>query len=55
VNLGLTTIVSETVQDEGEVTEHTLRTLFLINLEPAVGKKPAAQHWPIDLLVGLSL
>ena len=55
MNLGLTTNVDETVQDEGEVTEHTPRTLFPVNLEPAVGKKSAAQHWPINLLVGRSL
>jgi len=55
MNHGLTTIFDETVQDEGEVTEHTPRMLFPVNLKPAAGKKPGAQHRPINLLVGRSL
>ena len=55
MNLGLTTNVEKTVQDKCEVTEHTPHMLFPVNLKPAVGKKPAAQHGPINLLVGRSL
>jgi hypothetical protein len=36
VNLGLATIFDDTVQDEGEVTEHTPCMLFPVNLKPAV-------------------
>jgi len=35
--------VDETVEDEGEVNELTPRTLFPDYLEPAVGKRQAAQ------------
>lgn len=46
--------VDETVEDEGEVNELTPRTLFPDYLEPAVGKRQAAQDQPINLLVGRS-
>jgi len=46
--------VDETVEDEGEVTELTPRTLFSDYLEQSVSKRQAAQEWPINLPVGRS-